>query len=79
MGVPDIIVSTIYFLFTLGLVEWLRLAAGKVFDKSPLLQQCVQEFLAAFEMCAVCYEIGIGKVEISIQFITVYNEPLHCL
>ena len=61
--IPDIIVSTIYALFTLGLVEALRISFRNVLNKqSPLVQQCAQEFLATFELCAVCYELGIGKI-----------------
>jgi hypothetical protein len=68
MEVPDIIVTTVYFIFTLALVDFLRFPTRKLFSSSsPLVQRCAQEFLATFELCVIEYEIGIRNTKILIR------------
>lgn len=59
---PDILVTAIYFTLTLLVVEALRCATHFLFNRTPLLEQCLQESLAAFELCAICHEITIRKL-----------------
>jgi len=59
MSIPDIYVSTVYILVTLVVSELTRIAYNRLLAANSLPLNCSLEFIESFELCAVCYELGL--------------------
>jgi len=57
MGAPDLLVSTAYVLITLATAEFLRGVTRLL--TWGFIRTCCTEFIAIFELSAVCYELNL--------------------
>lgn len=60
MAVP-LIVSCLFIAMSCLIAEFIRTVINKVFLDKPLYRVLSLEFVATAELCAVCFELGIGK------------------